>query len=372
MKCNVARGEFSRRRRVLAVSDVHGRPDLLRRLLEKLDYRPGKDGLVLVGDLLEKGPDSLGALRMAMDLMREDRVYVLRGNCDTALLDPADPDLPALLARQTEADGFLWQLAAAQGLARQQVLADVPAAVRRLQAAYPAETAFLRALPDILETEDYRFVHAGLCPGPLESQPWEEALTVRGYLDRAEKSEKLLVVGHFPVSNYTARRRGVLGFAPFCDAEKNILSIDGGLCVKEGGQLNGTELWEGAYRRYSCVDGLGRAVVRKGRKAAQEESIAWIWPDLDVDVLERDEEREALLCRHQAAGQTAWVPAKWVRQGPSGARLAGDYTSLRLALKGGDRVSVVCTCGGQTLVKKDSILGWTDTDQLEFIPPAHG
>lgn len=366
MNCKVARGEFSRRRRVLAVSDVHGRPDLLRRLLEKLDYRPGEDGLVLAGDLLEKGPDGLGVLHMAMELMREQRVYVLRGNCDTALLSPADPDLPALLARQTAADGFLWQLAGAQGLAREEVLADVPAAVRRLQEAYPAETAFLRALPDILETEEYRFVHAGLRPGPLDSQPWQEALTVRGYLDKAERSGKLLVVGHYPVSNYTAARRGVLDFSPLYDGEKNILAIDGGLCVKAGGQLNGAELRDGACRRHACVDGLERAVALKGQKAAGG-TAAWVWPQLGVTALERDEEDGTALCRHAATGQTARVPLGLLEEGPAGARLAGDYTDLVPALKSGDRLSVVWQDGRRALVKKNGLLGWTLCAQLQFI-----
>ena len=359
MKCKVARGEFSHSRRVLAVSDIHGRPDLLRRLLQKLDYQSGRDGLVLVGDLLEKGPDSLGVLHMAMELDSQPRVYVLRGNCDGILLEEDDPDLAPWLAGRQE--GFIWQLCALEGIGREEALADVPAALRRLQDAYPAEAAFLKALPDILETEEYRFAHAGLAAGPLEEQEREFVLAVPAYLDSAPKSEKLLVVGHYGACNYAGARRGVCDCAPLYDAEKNILAIDGGLQIKEGGQLNGAELWGGAYRRFACVDGLPRALVTKSQKQS-EGSVAWMWPDFAVEVLEQGESEA--LCRHPASGQTARVPLELLIQRDGKTRLAGDYTDLALGVKAGERVGVVRRLGGQVLAKKHSVQGWVPAENL--------
>ena len=49
-------------RRIIAVSDIHGHLSLLKALLEKIRYKPGDDLLFLVGDTVEKGPDSLGTL----------------------------------------------------------------------------------------------------------------------------------------------------------------------------------------------------------------------------------------------------------------------------------------------------------------------
>ena len=66
--------------RVLVVSDLHGRPQLLERLLKRADYRPGEDYLLILGDLIEKGPDSPGALKLAYRLAQNDRVYAIRGN----------------------------------------------------------------------------------------------------------------------------------------------------------------------------------------------------------------------------------------------------------------------------------------------------
>lgn len=40
-------------RRILAVSDIHGHPELLKRLLERVDFSK-KDLLVIVGDIIDK------------------------------------------------------------------------------------------------------------------------------------------------------------------------------------------------------------------------------------------------------------------------------------------------------------------------------
>lgn len=48
----------TRGRRVLIVGDIHGCHAELQALLAKCDYRPGEDVLLLVGDLVNKGPMS--------------------------------------------------------------------------------------------------------------------------------------------------------------------------------------------------------------------------------------------------------------------------------------------------------------------------
>ena len=78
----VIRPEIAPGRRVLAISDIHGNLPFLKGVLAKADYVPGEDVLVLVGDLLEKGLESLATLRYIMELSRQGTVYALCGNCD--------------------------------------------------------------------------------------------------------------------------------------------------------------------------------------------------------------------------------------------------------------------------------------------------
>ena len=90
----VIRPDIAPGRRVLAISDIHGNLPFLRGVLAKAGFSKA-DVLVLIGDLLEKGEDSLGVLRYVMELSRSHTVYALCGNCDN--LDVASP--PASLPR---------------------------------------------------------------------------------------------------------------------------------------------------------------------------------------------------------------------------------------------------------------------------------
>ena len=42
-------------KRKIVISDIHGNLDLYQALLHQIDYKPGVDCLILLGDLIEKG-----------------------------------------------------------------------------------------------------------------------------------------------------------------------------------------------------------------------------------------------------------------------------------------------------------------------------
>ncbi|MFT5114694.1 MAG: bis(5'-nucleosyl)-tetraphosphatase (symmetrical) [Parasphingorhabdus sp.] len=65
---------------VYAVGDIQGCRESLFKLLEKIQFSPEKDQLFLVGDLINRGPDSLGTLRLIMQL--GDSVRCVLGNHD--------------------------------------------------------------------------------------------------------------------------------------------------------------------------------------------------------------------------------------------------------------------------------------------------
>ena len=68
-------------RRLLMISDLHGHADGLRAILDKARFSRD-DVLIIVGDLIEKGPQSLQTVRLVMDLCRTHTVYPLMGNVD--------------------------------------------------------------------------------------------------------------------------------------------------------------------------------------------------------------------------------------------------------------------------------------------------
>jgi hypothetical protein len=71
-----------KRRRTLIVGDVHGCREELEALLAEVGFVPHSDRLVLVGDVVVRGPDSRGALA----LVKRVGATVVRGNHEQKLL----------------------------------------------------------------------------------------------------------------------------------------------------------------------------------------------------------------------------------------------------------------------------------------------
>src|SRR5690606_12978431 len=67
------------------MGDLHGCLDLLQIELDRIGFDKEKDRLFSVGDLIDRGPDSMGCLR----LLREPWFLAVRGNHEDMLIDYA-------------------------------------------------------------------------------------------------------------------------------------------------------------------------------------------------------------------------------------------------------------------------------------------
>ena len=341
-------------RRIVAISDVHGQLDYLRGLLERCALKP-EDVIVFVGDLLEKGPDSLGTLRYVMDLAGRREVHAVCGNCDfwQNFCDlPDEPDQDAfyrqyLVGRNRGwGDGLIAQMLREQGvtIAPDMDLAAAKAAVRDH---YGPELDFLRALPHIIETEDYTFVHGGLAPekGAFACMKLDHYRTV------ARPHHKWTVVGHWPLVLY---HENVVDARPIVDRDLKLVSIDGGCVLKDDGQLNAFFLPDMTWVSY---DRFPTARV-KTAQAASRRSYYIRHGDNLVDVLAED--GEFCRVRHVRTGYEMDVPADHILTREGSRATVNDVTDYRLPLAAGDEISVVRRTSRGIMCKKDGLSGWYD------------
>lgn len=192
---------------VYAIGDVHGQRAMLEAALERIARDESADAtVVLVGDYIDRGPDSRGVIELLMQGQSEGRDWIcLAGNHDVMLLeyldgpDPANPSAWIGLRWLSEAMGGTATLRS-YGVdvdARRRaesLLADARDAVPR------AHVDWLRARPRMHCTDDHVFVHAGIRPGvPIDRQNPEDLIWIRrDFLDDPRDHGRLIVHGHTP------------------------------------------------------------------------------------------------------------------------------------------------------------------------------
>ena len=81
--------------RHIAIGDIHGQRDLFDSLLQSIQLRPN-DTLVLLGDLIDRGPQSKEVIDLCLELQAKQRVITLRGNHEVMMLE-ARKDREALI-----------------------------------------------------------------------------------------------------------------------------------------------------------------------------------------------------------------------------------------------------------------------------------
>lgn len=360
-KAIVRRVDLPPHRRILAVSDIHGNLEFLKGALAEAAFTPD-DILFVVGDILEKGKQSLATLRHLMELSRTHTVYPLRGNCDQITLDfMSQPQQGwddetvwrVMNSGWWKGTGFFWQLANGTGVPLSGP-GDLPALREAIARHYAAELNFLQSMPTVIETQNHIFVHGGI---PREDRLEEldnyPLLKNDDFLGQGLSFHKWVIVGHWPVTLY---RTDIAQADPVIERERHIISIDGGCVLKADGQLNVLIIPERDSEDFSWVsyDGFPTAVALDDQ-APSEDPVNINWGIRWVEILERGEEFS--LCRHRATGREVRILTDYLREEPEGTACE-DSTDYCLPVRAGDVLRVVRRVTGGALVKKDGVTGW--------------
>ncbi len=339
-------------KRIVVISDIHGYYDTFVELLEKISYS-SEDVLVILGDMIEKGPNSLAVLRLIMHLTEEYPVFVLLGNHDMILreLQRADRNEEFLHYLRTKKHSILQEMCRELSVPIHENM-NVPFLKRLLLEHFEPEVSFINRLPHVIETEHFVFAHAQVLPGALEELTPGQVLKADAFLKKGYAFEKYVVVGHWPVMLY---REGKRDANPLVHSQRRIVCIDGGIGVKPDGQLNAlliTPLEEEFQAVYA--DPFPKATAKNSQLAGEFCHLI-CWPDNRVKILR--EENDFAYCQHESTGRDFWIPKSFLWEMEDGWH-SDDMNDYQLRVTMGDEVSVVESTSRGYFIKKDGVTGW--------------
>ena len=351
----VIRVEPEKGRRTIVVSDIHANLPYFQGLMKKVGFC-AEDILVIDGDFLEKGEDSLGMLRYVMELCRGGNVITVCGNCDDLALVctfTREFDQYALDYNRTKRSGLFWDILLDMGIQPDGDL-DFDAIRPEILRRYAPEHAFLASLPHAVEYGRYLFAHAGADPEkPLRDHTVRQLARCDRFLTLGRRFDRWVVVGHWPVALYG---ENIVSAAPIIDRESHIISIDGGCVLKDDGQLNALIIPDAYADEFTTAayDPFPTARVLSDQTGGGR-SYYIRWGDSTVQVLERGEEFSR--CRHVRTGYEMDILTKYLFSDGE-ITDCNDSTDYVLPLRAGDTVSIVERTSRGYFVKHDGVSGW--------------
>ena len=175
-----------------ALTDIHGCAQTLKAMvLDQLKLKK-TDELYLLGDYVNKGPDSKGVIDFILHLQAQHyQVFCLRGNHDEMLLKASKKGEKALSLTSDEKELTLRSFDVSH-------FEQLPEKYRQ----------FIHSLPYYLELPDYMLVHAGFDFHQKDIFKDKDAmLNIRNYkIDWAKIGDKRLLHGHTPIPLHSIKK----------------------------------------------------------------------------------------------------------------------------------------------------------------------
>ena len=182
---------------VWAIGDVHGYAQTLVTLLHSLELTH-KDRVVLLGDLVDRGPNSCEVIRIARE---NPLIYSILGNHEDMMLRSFDVDNIGMVTNQQKNWFYVGGRATNQSYIDEFTNSNGDLEDFDLRMRVGRDLAWLDSLPHHIVLEDFRLVHAGYSPwdGDLDSQSTENLMWIRSEFHNAitpVDEKRTVVFGH--------------------------------------------------------------------------------------------------------------------------------------------------------------------------------
>lgn len=363
MRTTVKRVELPGGKRIIAVSDIHAHFHHLKKLLEKINFSSA-DILFIVGDIIEKGPESLKTLWYVMDLCKKYTVHVSMGNVDAwrlVMFDDTTAESNYRFVKYIDSMAKRWGGCLFTDMCSElnfsvQSASDVPNAKTLMATSFSEEFEFLRSLPTIIDTQNFTFVHGGIQSQDLDSIVGTDVFDVLkfdAFLDQDFCFDKYVVVGHWPVTLYNDK---IASANPIINHNRKIISLDGGCGLKLDGQLNALIIPSIDSTEFDIVsyDGLPVGTAINSQRASAD-PINIRYSDNQIEVL--GEGYEFSYCEHISTGRRLYILNTYIHRHDT-ITTCEDFTDYLLPISPGDTISVVQRTSKGYLIKKGGISGW--------------
>ena len=183
------------------IGDIHGRLDLFRAMVAAIEdddtsRQPSNTQVVLLGDLVDRGPDSAGVVSLARDWQSQREVRILAGNHEQMMLDAFKK--PEILRHFLKHGGR--ETVLSYGLSKKQfnamtleeLFVNLPKLISK------SERDYIASFEEYIVAGDYLYVHAGIDPAvPIAEQKRADLLWIRDrFLSHEGPLDKVVVHGH--------------------------------------------------------------------------------------------------------------------------------------------------------------------------------
>ena len=222
---------------MLAISDIHGNLEKFEKLLEIVQYNKDLDQLLLLGDYIDRGPNSRAVLDKVIQLKKEGAIALI-GNHEKMMIDAFNGD-PMNLKRWYYNGGIKtlqnYGYEIEMDDAEYWYTTDEMPKLIQMNDNISDHIEILKEFPYYYETDTHIFVHAGVHPvTPIESTEPHTLVWIREEFHNGYTGEKSVVFGHTPTNHLHESSDVYFG-------DNKIIGIDGGCAY--GGRLYCLDVW---------------------------------------------------------------------------------------------------------------------------------